>query len=213
MRRIALTFDDGPSVWSEQILEALAVNDAHATFFVIGSVVRENSDILLQMVAAGHEVGNHTWSHPRLAEDCDDDRVRKELSRTNDVLTEILGVPPRRFRAPRYNVDARVQAVAADLGLRHTHGDVTPPDWNPRCSSQFIATYVLQQARHGAVIGLHDGIPPSERTSGKTRQPTVDAVETILPRLRERGFECVTASALLDGDNEPDLAADVRKGV
>lgn len=202
MPRIALTFDDGPAAWTEPILDLLSANDAHATFFTIGSFAAERSDLLRRMIAENHEVGNHTWSHPRLAQECDDERVREELERTNEVLTEILGFTPHRFRAPRYDVDARVEAVAATLGLTHTRGDVRPPDWDERCSAGFIVTFVLQQARPNAIIGLHDGVPPKKVGSSATRQPTVDAVATMLPRLNERGFECVTASTLLESSEE-----------
>ncbi len=148
------------------------------------------------MVAGGHEVGNHTWSHPRLARECDATQVHDELARTNDVLVEILGFPPVRFRAPRYDVDDRVKAIAARLGLKHTRGDVTPPDYGESSTAGFIATFVLQQVRPGAVVGLHDGVPPHKIGSGASRQATVDAVRMIVPRLKDRGFELVTASEL-----------------
>lgn len=202
MPRIALTFDDGPAVWTEPVLDILAANDAHATFFTIGSLAAERGDVLRRMIAENHEVGNHTWSHPRLAQECDDARVRDELERTNEVLTEILGFTPHRFRAPGYNVDARVEAVAATLGLTHTPGHLRPPDWDARCTAGFIVTFVLQQARPNAIIGLHDGVPPKKVGSAATRQPTVDAVAAMLPRLRERGFDCVTASTLLEASEE-----------
>lgn len=119
------------------------------------------------------------------------------------LLSELLGSPPRRFRAPRYDVDERVIAVAQCLGLTHTRGDVTPPDWDERCTASFIATYVLQQARDETIVGLHDGVPPTTRSS-KNQQATVDAVAAIVPRLRERGFECVTVSALLGAERTRD---------
>ena len=163
---------------------------------MIGAVVEERSELVLRIAAEGHELGNHSWSHPWLARDCDDEQVREELRRTNAVLAELLGAPPARFRAPRYDVDARVLALARELRLIHTHGDVTPPDWDERSTAGFVATYVLGAARPGSVVGLHDGVPPTT-SSHPSRQATVDAVATILPRLRARGLECVTASTLL----------------
>ena len=102
-----------------------------------------------------------------------------------------------RFRAPRYDVDDRVKAIAGRLGLKHTRGDVTPPDYDERSSAAFISTFVLQRVRPGAVVGLHDGVPPHKIGSGASRQATVDAMRLIVPRLRDRGFELVTASELL----------------
>lgn len=196
--RVALTFDDGPAMWTSAILDILAEHGAHATFFVIGSLLEEQADLARRMVAEGHEVGNHSWSHPRLASFCDDDRVRHELARTSDLIAALCGAPPTRFRAPRYDVDARVMGIAAHLGLRHTHGDVTPPDWDPRCTAPYIAAFILQQVRPGTVIGLHDGVPPKRAGTEVTQQATVDAVRMVVPRLKDRGVQCVTASALLD---------------
>jgi chitooligosaccharide deacetylase len=194
---IALTFDDGPAEWTEPILDVLAEHSAHATFFVIGSAAERQPELILRIAAAGHEIGNHTWSHPRLSE-CDDDRVRAELETTNAALREILGRAPLRFRAPHYDADARVLAIASDLDLAHTGGNVTPPDWHASCTAAYITAFVVQQARAGAVIGLHDGIPPTGGKGGRSRQATVDAVREIVPRLRDLGFECVTAGALLE---------------
>jgi peptidoglycan-N-acetylglucosamine deacetylase len=198
-RRVALTFDDGPAIWTEPILDILASHGARATFFLIGSLVGDRSEIVERIVADGHEVGNHSWSHPRLASECDDRRVHDELARTNDVLHDVVGIRPKRFRAPRYDVDDRVQAVAARLGLVHTRGDVAPPDYDARVTSAFIATFVLQQVKPGHVIGLHDGVPPAKVDTNASQEVTVVAVEEIVPRLLERDFELVTASELLDG--------------
>ena len=198
MTPVALTFDDGPSEWTERILDVLAAHGARATFFVVGSVAERRSDMVSRVAAAGNEVGNHTWSHPHLARECDDTRVLDELKRTSDLVEEILGVPPRRFRAPYHDVDARVEGVAASIGLEHTRTTVAAPDWHPAARSAFISTMVLQRVGPGAVIGLHDGFPPDE-VDGATRDATVAAVATLVPTLLDRGFECVTASALLCG--------------
>lgn len=196
---VCLTFDDGPSsVNTPEVLDLLARHDARATFFVVGKKIAGRDGLLQRMVAEGHEIGNHTWSHPRLARDCDDERVREELTSTSAAIAAVAGEAPRRFRGPRYDVDARVLEVAAGLGLRHTHGDVTPPDWKEQCSTAFISTFVLQQVAPDCVIGLHDGIPRNEVRPGATRQRTVDAVARVVPILENRGVECVTASMLLD---------------
>lgn len=197
LERLALTFDDGPGECTEPILDLLAAHSARATFFVIGAAVEQRTDLLHRIHSDGHEVGNHTWSHPRLARDCGDDRVREELLSTNAIVHGLVGRAPRRFRAPRYDVDGRVLAIASELGLEHTRGDITPPDWDPRCTAPFITAFVVQQARANTVIGLHDGVPPGSRRS---QQATVAAIAQILPRLRDRGFECVSASDVL-GDS------------
>jgi peptidoglycan/xylan/chitin deacetylase (PgdA/CDA1 family) len=197
---VALTFDDGPTDWTEPILDLLALNDASATFFVIGCAAEGRADLIGRILSEGHELGNHTWSHPWLARDCDDERVRIELARANEILEDLTGARPSRFRAPHYDFDARIESIARSLGLAHTRGDVTPPDWDERFAAPFLATYVLQLAEDGAIIGLHDGAPPHAGQS--SRQRTVEAVATILPRLKDRGFDVLTATALLDSRGE-----------
>jgi peptidoglycan/xylan/chitin deacetylase (PgdA/CDA1 family) len=191
--QIALTFDDGPAPATKAILDVLAPYSARATFFVVGRAVRRRADLVRRMAAEGHELGNHTWSHPWLARDCDDLQVREELERTTHVLAELTSEAPCRFRAPHYDVDERVLAIAEGLGLHHTHGDITPPDWDERCSVRYMTVFVSQQARAGAIVGLHDG----DAREGAGRQRTVEAVSAIVPRLTEQGFELVTASELL----------------
>jgi peptidoglycan/xylan/chitin deacetylase (PgdA/CDA1 family) len=197
VRRVALTFDDGPGEWTEPILDALSRHGAHATFFVIGSAAGPQADLIRRMDAEGHEIGNHTWSHPWLARDCSDVRVREELENTNAAVAEIIGRSPVHFRAPHYDVDDRVREIASELGLAHAHGDVTPPDWDERCTAGFITTFVAGQAQENLVIGLHDGVASKDKV-GRSRQPTVDAIGALLPRLRERGLECVTFATLMD---------------
>jgi peptidoglycan/xylan/chitin deacetylase (PgdA/CDA1 family) len=196
---IGLSFDDGPSRWTGPILDLLAAHRARATFFIVGTAAEAAPGLVRRIEAEGHEIGNHTWTHPALARDCSDDQVRDELDRTNELLEQILGTRPKLFRAPQYNCDDRVMGIAAELGLRHAHGDVIPPDWLASIKSGVIATLVLQRITHGAIVGLHDGIPPSEADANLTRQPTVDAVAVILPALTAREVTCLTVSQVLDG--------------
>jgi peptidoglycan/xylan/chitin deacetylase (PgdA/CDA1 family) len=196
---VGLSFDDGPSLWTQQILDLLGQHDARATFFLVGSTAEEHPEIVRRITAEGHEIGNHTWSHPVLARDCDDERVREELVRTNDCLERIAGVSPTLFRAPHHDHDERVDAVAAALGLRHARSDVAPPDWHPRFTAGLIATMVLRGVAPGAIVALHDGAPPGELATGVTREPTVEAVATVLPVLAERGLRCVPVCEAIDG--------------
>jgi peptidoglycan/xylan/chitin deacetylase (PgdA/CDA1 family) len=195
--RIGLSFDDGPSRWTAPILELLAAHGARATFFLVGSIVEQHPDLVRRITNEGHEVGNHTWSHPKLARDCDDERIRAELSRTSELLEDILGTPPALFRAPYYDHDERVDAVAAALGLRHADGHVTPADWHPRFTGGLIASFVLRGITPEAIVGLHDGVPRHDAAPGVTRQPTVDAMALILPALAQRNVACVPVSEII----------------
>lgn len=194
--RVTLTFDDGPSEWTAQIIDLLQVHDARATFFVIGETAAARPELLARIADEGHEIGNHTWSHPVLT-DCDEGMIRTELQRTSEFLTETLGVLVTRYRAPHFAVDERVDRVAAELGLVHTPSNVSPPDWRAGWSAPLTITFVTKQITDGAIICLHDGVPPAD-TEGATRQPTVDAVASILTRLTGQGFSFVSATELLE---------------
>jgi peptidoglycan-N-acetylglucosamine deacetylase len=198
---LALTFDDGPSPWTEPLLDILASHGARATFFVIGRHAEKHPGVLKRIADEGHEIGNHTWSHPWLARDCDDQRVREELDLTNRLIADVVGASTRRFRAPHYDVDDRVETIAAQLSLVHTRGDVTPPDWHPAAQTAYLATYALQRLRPGMVLGLHDGVPPG-KSATRGREVTLETVALVIPRLCERGLQCVTASDVLETDSQ-----------
>jgi peptidoglycan/xylan/chitin deacetylase (PgdA/CDA1 family) len=181
---LALTFDDGPSEWTEPILDLLAAHGARATFFLVGSWVAGRERTLERARAEGHELGNHTFWHSR-APTLDDDELREELRRGADAVG-----PDVRLVRPPYGEDAeRFDRVAAELGLGPTVlWSVDPRDWEVT-DDEVIVERVLADVDAGAIVDLHDGRRP---------QPaTVAAVETLLPRLGERGFRLVTVSELL----------------
>src|SRR6266540_1541560 len=103
-KRVALTFDDGPSQWTPMVRELLREHEGRATFFLIGARVREHPEEVRKIVAHGHEVGSHTLTHPRLTE-IPDDEVRAEIAAGVETLAEVLGEPPRLFRAPGFHAD------------------------------------------------------------------------------------------------------------
>lgn len=189
--RIALTFDDGPGPWTAAILDLLAEHGAWATFFVLGSNVEGREAVLRRAVAEGHELGNHTFDHhdPRRLSD---EELRAELERTGAVVRRAAGVDPRLARPP-YGHDAeRFARVAAGLGLETVLWTVDPRDWTEPPAKR-LARRILRQARDGAIVDLHDGVP-GRSLPGRSRQPTVDALALVLPELRRRGFELVTLS-------------------
>jgi peptidoglycan/xylan/chitin deacetylase (PgdA/CDA1 family) len=192
-RAVALTFDDGPSVWTERLLDVLREHSARATFFVVGVTAAERPELVRRARDDGHEIGNHTWTHPSLTRDCDDEQVREELSRTNELLADLLGSRPSRFRAPHYEVDERVARIAAELGLRHTDATVKPPDWHPDWSAELTVAMVVAHTQPGSVVCLHDGAPPGRDGD---REATIAAVASFLPRLAEHELPCVPASEL-----------------
>jgi peptidoglycan-N-acetylglucosamine deacetylase len=195
---VALTFDDGPSPWTDPILDHLARHGGHATFFVLGSEMGGNDRrrTVRRLLQDGHEIGNHTYSHPGDLASLSDTRILEELSRASSLIEEVAGVTPVHWRTPFLRSTPRLMAVAGSLGLRHVDCSIMPGDWAVSGDETFAR--VRDSLRHGAVIVLHDGRPRDEPAdlSLPTREATVRAVELILDDMAERGMHCVTMAEL-----------------
>ena len=173
---IYFTFDDGPHpLYTPQVLDVLARHGVRATFFVIGSSAERYPGIIQRIVAEGHTVANHTWDHEALAglpQEAFDDTV----GRTQDLLgsdaTSCL-------RPPFGSVDAFTSDWAANHGLDVALWNVDPADWR-RPPAEEIAQHIVDHARGGAIVLLHDG--------GGDRTQTVLALEIALPSLVDSGF-------------------------
>ncbi|MEA3400206.1 MAG: polysaccharide deacetylase family protein [Armatimonadota bacterium] len=186
--RIALTFDDGPSAdYTPQILDILAEHGGRATFFVLGALVSSHKQLLQRMEDEGHEIGIHTWWHAKLTA-LSDGAIAADLARCQSALDGVLQRPVRWVRPPYGEVDDRVRSAIAAAGYRVAMWSVDPRDWQ-RPGSTAVANRILNCARDGAVVVLHDG--------GGNRAGTVKAMHTVVPALRERGFEMVTLSELM----------------
>lgn len=180
-----LTFDDGPSRWTPLILDLLAEHNRQATFFVVGqSILEVPAETIRRIHRDGHQIGNHSWTHPRLTT-LPDEEVRVELESTSQLIRLATGEQPALFRAPFFGTDERVDRIAAELGLTHVGATCVPDDWATD-DAEAVARVVLSELRPGAVVSLHDGIPPDGGSSACTqsRQPTVDAVRLILEGMR-----------------------------
>ena len=196
---VALTFDDGPSEWTHEILDLLDRHDGHATFFALGCLAEERPDTLRAVVAAGSEVGNHTFSHPSLPT-LDSDAIHGELERAGAVIEDAIGTGLRYWRPPFFHVDEQVRAAAAPFGLREAGCSTMPWDWE--WNADRSAAFVLEQLRPGSIVCMHDGRPPDEppELSRPTREETVAAVGVILEEMSARGLRSVTLSELLAAD-------------
>ena len=177
------------------MLDLLREHGVRATFFLIGARVRERPDDVRRIEAEGHELGSHTLTHPRLTE-ISDDEARAEIIGGVDALEEVLGERLQLFRAPGFYADERVLAIVADLGLEAVFADVDPEDWRPGLDSHTIFRRVLDGARDGAIVDLHDGFPQPPTIARDDCTPTVEALEHLLPCLRAEGYESVTVSEL-----------------
>ena len=178
--RVALTYDDGPSLWTAQLLDILDEYDAKATFFVRGGAIRGNTHLLQRMVAGGHHIGNHSYSHRRLTA-LEDEEVLEELMTTGQLIHDACDQTVSLWRAPYLDTNERVNKLAARLGLRHVGVTVDPSDW--KSGDYGIYQYVLRDAADGAVVDLHDGLPADGGGGLPTRVATVTATEWILQDL------------------------------
>ena len=195
---VALSFDDGPSLWTEQILDVLAVARARATFFVCGVAVEGREDTLRRCVAEGHEVANHTHTHPEL---CVLDRagVAAELDAASAAIESVIGARPVHFRPPYFESSPDIEAVSVELGLGEPIGaDAWTADWAQEPADVILAA-ITSTCRAGSIIDLHDAVPPQDRApTPPTRDETVRTVGLLLPWLAERGLSAVTVAELLD---------------
>jgi peptidoglycan-N-acetylglucosamine deacetylase len=189
-RLIALSFDDGPDEQTTEILALLAQHEALGTFFVLGRQVQGREEVLRRAVDAGHEIGNHTFDHPHLGT-LDPAQIEDELIRTSDVIEAAVGLRPRLMRPP-YGMGALQAApVARRLGMKTVRWSVNPEDWSESDPDR-ISEAILAGARPGAVVVLHDGA-----AHGGDRSPTLAALKTAVPQLRDQGYRLVTVSTLL----------------
>lgn len=184
--RVALTFDDGPHpVNTPALLDILARYRARATFYVIGQNARRYPELLRRMVAEGHEIGNHTWSHPILSQ-LGDGGVLGEVDRTQQLVFESVGAVPVTMRPPYGSFLPRQRQMLHDRrNLSSVVWSVDPEDWR-RPGVSVVAQRVLQGARPGAVILAHD-----------IHGATIRAVPAVLEGLAARGLVPVTLSQLL----------------
>jgi len=191
-RKIALTFDDGPHpVYTPKVLEVLERFKVPATFFLIGKHVQNNLTLARETVQAGHEVGNHTFTHRRLWR-LTDINMFDEIKRTDEVLRNLNGVAPRFLRPPMGAFSKRVLNNVESVGYKTVIGNVYPRD-SHLPSKEKILSRVLSRIIKGSIIILHDG----GNTNHVDRSRTIWAAERFIPELQERGFEFVTLSDLL----------------
>jgi peptidoglycan/xylan/chitin deacetylase (PgdA/CDA1 family) len=183
---IAMTFDDGPNATlTPKLLDLLAAHQIKATFFVVGENAARYPDILKRAAREGHEIANHSWSHPNLAK-MSDDAVRRELQKTDDAITSALGARPTLLRPPYGSITARQKHwIHDDFGYRIILWDVDPDDWK-RPGPRVVCSRILKDTHAGSIVLAHD-IHPG----------TIEAMPATLSQLQEKGFKFVTVSQLL----------------
>lgn len=182
---VALTFDDGPHPQhTPALLDILAARRQRATFYVIGRLVERYPDIARRIVAEGHELGNHTWTHPTLSR-LGDAAVLREIDRTQEVIWRTVGHVPVTMRPPYGAFSTRQSRMLAEArNLPTIIWSVDPQDWR-RPGPSVVADRMVRGARPGAIILAHD-----------IHAPTIRAVPAALDGLLARGLTSVTLSEL-----------------
>lgn len=191
--RVALTFDDGPNEpFTSQILHILNEHKVRATFFPLGKNVERFPDTLKKIAAEGHEIGNHTWSHEVLPLKSPD-RIRREITKTSDIVESITGIRPTLFRAPHGWRNPWVNRVARECGC-------IPVAWTlgvwdtDRPGAATIVERTLKGVRDGCIVLVHDG-RGVERNADSSQ--LVRALPAILLELGRRGFQFVTVTEMM----------------
>jgi len=200
-KKIALTFDDGPNNdYTPKILDILKEKKAPATFFVTGANIQNNIPLIRREYKEGHEIGNHTFTHPNL-ELTSDNRERIELRSTRLLLESILGYSTLLFRPP-YITDAeptnlsqiRSLSVAHDEGFICVTSYIDPYDWEEDVTADTIVARAISHQHAGNIILLHD--------AGGDRTETVKALPILIDYYRKQGYEFVTVSELMGKTRE-----------
>lgn len=191
---VAMTFDDGPhKTLTPKLLDMLKQRNIKATFFVLGQLVQEYPDIVRRMVAEGHEVANHSWSHPSLNK-LSLANAKSQMTRTDDAIQAAAGVRPTLMRPP-YGAGtgnrALMNMLREDLGYKVILWSVDPLDWKYRNASR-VANQIESHAKSGDIILAHD-----------IHATTVEAMPAVFDNLLSRGFKFVTVSELLAMEQAP----------
>ena len=186
---VALTFDDGPSkLYTEQVLKILSDNNVKATFFVIGGSVKRYPEIFKKVFAAGHVIGNHSYTHPNFSK-LNQNAIEKELSKTNSIIYANAHVYPIFFRPPFGATSALSRSVVENLGYKSVTWDYLVNDYDvSKTSPDIIANSIIKHASPGAVMVMHDG--------GGNRSKTVAALPKIISELKKQGYQFVTVAEI-----------------
>lgn len=177
---IALTFDDGPSKYTNDIIELLKRHDARATFFVIGNKVKLYQKTIQKMTSYGNEIGNHSYNHKWLTKVTDDELVN-QINKTQNIIQEITGKSPTLFRPTYGSIN---QHLRDKMKLEIVMWTVDTSDWKTT-NSKLIAKRALNSIKEDDIILMHD-----------THKQTYEALKIMIPKLKEKGYQFVTVSEL-----------------
>ena len=190
-RAVSLTFDDGPDPeWTPRVLDVLAREGVRAAFFLIGQRARRVPEQARRIADSGHDLGNHTWSHPSLWR-CGPAHTEREIADGHAAIADAAGAPPRFFRPPWGKTNLAMFGVARELGTPNVFWTVQPESRRPVVPAE-QARRGLARARGGAIYDLHDadGVPGAGRR-------LVEYLPALIAGLRAQGYALVPLRELL----------------
>lgn len=182
---VALTFDDGPTPFTDRLLHVLTASDGKATFFLVGNKVAADPASARRIAAAGMEIGNHTWEHANMSTVPTED-IPAQLSKGTAAIAAATGKAPTLLRTAGGLINDAVLAEAKRQGLADINWDVIPFDWINDANTAATRYMLMTQIQPGSVVLLHD-----------TYSSTVDLVEQFIPVLKANGYHLVTVGHLL----------------
>jgi peptidoglycan/xylan/chitin deacetylase (PgdA/CDA1 family) len=186
MKRVALTFDDGPNpLYTPSILNELRRYDAHATFFLVGKMVQQFPDLTLQILAEGHELGNHSYTHPNLTR-LTQSEIIAEVLRTRAVIKEVTGQQTYLFRPPGGNIDPFVKDQLRSLDYNIIYWNINAGEFRKNIPQE-QAAQIIAKVHDGSILLLHNGLVDG----------TLNILPTLMAELHKRGFCFVTVSELM----------------
>lgn len=203
-KMIAFTFDDGPSMYTSEIMDLFEQYGGRATFFMLGQNVESHKDVVKEMQQRGFELGNHSWDHSmRLAASKNNymsvEDAAEEVYKTQDAIYAICGNEPKWLRPPYGAVNDNL--LEANY-LGYAFWDIDTEDWSSKNASS-IANITFKRAKSGnVVVLLHD-----------IYEPSMESLKIILPKLKEEGYQFVTYSTLMEYEQEYLLNLDAGYGV
>jgi len=182
---VALTFDDGPSQYTDKILQILKKHNAYATFFVVGNKVSFYDDTLREILKQGSEIGNHSYSHKLLTR-LSEEEFKEDLNKTQEVIKKITGFTPKVFR-PTYG--GYTSKIKKYTDLSFVLWDVDSRDWEVKKKNKILKN-VLPNVKSGSIVLMHDN-----------HEYSLKALDTMIKELKADGYKFVTVSELLEFKN------------
>ena len=182
IKYVALTYDDGPNpVYTEKLLQVLEEAHVQASFFMMGKQVENYPQVVKQVAAKGHLIGNHTYSHVNVCQ-LSEGQVKEEIQKTNELIYECCGRTPEWFRPP---FGCNREKLISEMHMYQVFWNVDPLDWSVQ-NTGTIVNHVLKYVKDGDIILMHDAYPT-----------TVEATKILIPKLQEMGYTFVTVDEMI----------------